>query len=158
LECCFSDLPARVLEGGSNRVSITAPVHLCRRSEIGLRFTAVWEHKTGMARSSGVVEAQNRVPRSWVLQLDGAVETFVLEKRYSDDSPATLIVDDTRVPARVVDRSESGVGCMVPALAKLEVGQRVQVIVGNHDRAGTIARVRPLGNQLRVGIRLDDVD
>jgi hypothetical protein len=157
LECCYTDLPARVLDADANRVSISAPVHLCRRPEIGMRFSAVWEHKTGMARSGGVVESQSRLPRNWVLQLAQPIEPLLIEKRYADDSPATLIVDGTRVPARVVDRSENGVGCMVPALVKLEPGQRVRVTVGNHDRAGAVARVRPLGNQLRVGIRLDEL-
>jgi hypothetical protein len=39
----------------------------------------------------------------------------------------------------------------------MEPGQRVSVRVGDHERAGTIARVRGFGNQVKVGIRLDEL-
>jgi hypothetical protein len=157
LECCLVDLPARVLSAQGTQISVTAPVHMCKRQELGARVTAIWDCKTGIARSTGTVESQRRLPPTWVLNLDGAIEHLTLEERYPDDSPGMLDIGDKRVPARVVDRSLNGVGCLVPALVRLRPGQRVNITVGRHDRAGTIARVQPLHNQLRVGIRLDEI-
>lgn len=157
LECCDVELPSRVLEVQSTRVLITAPIHPCRRPELGVRCTAVWESKTGLMQSAGYVESHRRTPPSWVLRFEGAIEKILVEERYPDDSPGTLEVDGTRLPARVVDRSLHGAACLVPSLMKLRRGQRVRVSVGDHSRQGTIARVHSLGNQLRVGIRLDDV-
>ena len=157
LECCEIDLPSRVLDTQSTRVLITAPIHVCRRPEIGVQCTAIWESKTGLLRTTGYVESHRRLPPSWVLRLEGVIERVVIEERYPDDSPGTLEVDGARLPARVVDRSLHGAACVVPALVKLRRGQRVRIRVGNHDRRGTIARVQPLGNQLRVGLRLDDI-
>jgi hypothetical protein len=157
LECCGRDLPARVLASEGSRVSITAPVHVCRRSVIGAALTAVWSSKTGTAKSTGTVESLRRLPPTWVLSLDDAIEPVEVEERFPDDSPGMLDIGGKRVPARVVDRSLHGVGCLVPALVQLTPGQRVQIIVGKHERSGTVARVQPLHNQLRVGIRLDDV-
>ncbi len=118
---------------------------------------AIWESKTGVLRSTGYVESHRRLPPSWVLRFEGAIEKVLIEERYPDDSPGTLDVCGTRLPARVIDRSLHGAACLVPALVRLRRGQRVRITVGNHDRAGTIARVQPLGNQLRVGIRLDEI-
>jgi hypothetical protein len=156
LECCDIDLPSRVLEAQSTRVLITAPIHVCRRPEIGVQCTAIWESKTGVSRSTGYVESHRRLPPSWVLRFEGAIERVVIEERYPDDSPGTLDVSGTRLPARVVDRSLHGAACLVPALVRLRPGERVRITVGDHNRRGTIARVQPLGNQLRVGIRLDE--
>ena len=89
--------------------------------------------------------------RRWV------APTWLQALRYPDDSPGTLDIGTARLPARVVDRSFNGVACVVPALANLRPGARVRVIVGRYERAGTIARVRSFGNQLRVGIRLDEL-
>ena len=94
-------------------------------------------------------------PPTWVLLLNDDVEPIDIEERYPDDSPGTLDIGTARLPAQIVDRSLHGVGCVVPALVRLRPGQRVRVVVGAHDRAGVIARVRPMGNQLRVGVRLD---
>ena len=157
LECCDVDLPSRVLEVQPTRVLITAPIHPCRRPEVGVRCTAVWESKTGLLQSTGYVESHRRVPPSWVLRLEGVIERILVEERYPDDSPGTLEVNGSRLPARVIDRSLHGAACLVPALVRLRRGQRARLSVGDHARGGTIARVHPLGNQLRVGIRLDDV-
>jgi hypothetical protein len=158
LACCNIDLPTRVVDVQGARVFVTAPLHVCRRSEIGAQFTATWESNRGVGRSSGTVESQRRHPPTWVLSVDGPIEFLDLEPRYSDDSPGLVDIGGTRLPARIVDRSLHGVGCVVPALAALRPGQRVRVIVGRHSRAGTIARVRPFGTQLRLGIRLDEVE
>jgi hypothetical protein len=157
LECCNVDLPARVLEVLGTRVFITAPVHPCRRPEVGVRCSAIWQGKTGLAESKGYVESHRRLPPSWVLRFEGPIERVNIEERYPDDSPGTLIVDGARVPVRVVDRSVHGAGCLVPALVRLRVGQQVRIVVGKHERAGVVARVQLLGNQLRVGLRLDDL-
>lgn len=156
MECCATDLPARVLDTEQpGRVWITAPIHLCRLPEVGMRFTATWESKTGLARSGGTIEAQQERPRRWQLQFDEPVEHLSVEERYPDDSPGFLDLGQTRLPARIIDRSYHGVGCIVPALAQLKPGQRVIVTVGEHRRAGAITRVRGFGNQVRVGVRLD---
>jgi hypothetical protein len=157
LDCCGEDLPTRALELQGSRVFVSAPLHLCRRSEIGAGFIATWDAKAGVCRSSGTVESLRRHPPAWVLRFEGSVDVLDIEKRFSDDSAGLLDIGDARLPARIIDRSLHGVGCLVPALTKLRPGQRVRVIVGRHDRAGTVARVRSFGNQLRVGIRLDDV-
>ncbi|HET9730875.1 MAG TPA: PilZ domain-containing protein [Acidimicrobiia bacterium] len=157
LTCCGRDLPTRVLDVDGTRVSVTAPVHLCKRAELGMEFTAVWEGKTGVARSGGTIESQRRLPPTWVLALEAPIERLDIEERYPDDSPGTLEVGDTRLPARFIDRSLHGVACLVPALIRLEQGQRVRVIVGKHEREGAIARVQSIRNQLRVGIRLDEL-
>jgi hypothetical protein len=157
LDCCGVDLPARVVGVQGMRVSISAPIHLCSRPELGSHFAATWDCKTGVARATGTVESQRRVPPTWVLHIAGPIERLDVEPRFPDDSPGLLDLGDSRLPARIIDRSLHGVACLVPALAPLKPGQRVRVTVGRHERAGTIARVRPFGNQLRVGIRLDEV-
>jgi hypothetical protein len=165
LECCTIDLPSRVLEvpraqGGEAHVLrawITSPIHLCGRPEIGTRCTATWQSKTGLARSTGEVELQQQRPRRWLLRLDDKIERIASEERLPDDSPGMLDLGFARLPARIIDRSFHGVGCVVPALAQLKPGQRVSVHVGNHKRTGTIARVRGFGNQVRVGIQLDEL-
>ncbi len=145
------------MEAEGTRVTVTAPVHLCRRDEVGMRVTAVWDGKTGAARARGVVASQQRRPTAWVLQLEPAIEALDIEERFPDDSTGTIEVGATTLPARIIDRSYHGVGCLVPAIISLERGQRARVIVGVHKRKGTIARVRRIGNQLRVGIELDEV-
>jgi hypothetical protein len=85
------------------------------------------------------------------------VELLSVEERYPDDSPDFLDLGNARLPARIIDRSFHGVGCIVPGLARLEPGQRVTVTVGDHQRAGTISRVRGFGNLVRVGVRLDEI-
>ena len=157
LECCAVDLPTRVLDVQGTSVFVTAPIHLCGRRELHARFSSTWESKTGIARSTGSVESQRRLPPTWVLKLEGPIERLEIEERFPDDTPGTLEVGSTRLPARVVDRSIHGAACVVPAMVRIQPGQRVRVIVGQHDRKGTVARVRPLANQLRVGIRLDDI-
>jgi hypothetical protein len=157
LPCCTTNLPARVLTVDGNSISITAPVHLCGTPEANARLTAVWEGKTGFYRATGVVASKRQRPPSWVVALHAPIERLEIEPRYPDDSAGTLDVGASRLPARIVDRSLHGVACVVPALTQLRPGQRVRVIVGQHNRAGTIANVRPLNNQLRVGIHLDDV-
>jgi hypothetical protein len=156
LECCNIDLPARVLEVLGTRVFITAPVHPCRRPELGVQCSAIWQCKMGLASSTGYVESHRRLPPSWVLRFEGPIEQVIIEERYPDDSPGTLIVDGTRVPVRVIDRSEHGAGCLVPAVVRLRVGQHVRIVVGKHERTGAVARVQVIGNQLRVGLRLDN--
>jgi hypothetical protein len=150
-------LPTRVVESESDAITVRAPVHLCRRPEVGMKFSAVWDCTTGVARSAGVVQSQRRVPPTWILHFQGPIEHFVVEERYPDDSPGTLDLGEQRLPARIIDRSLHGVACVVPAVVRVERGQRVRVIVGRHEREGTVARVSNLGNQLRVGIRLDPV-
>jgi hypothetical protein len=165
LECCAVDLPSRVLEvprpDGSGaqlvRAWITTPIHICGRPELGSRFIATWRGKTCFARATGTVELQQQRPRRWLLQFDSAIARIDVEERLPDDSPGSLDLGFTRLPARIVDRSYHGVGCVVPALAPMEPGQRVSVVVGDHKRAGTIARVRGFGNQVRVGIQLDEL-
>ena len=165
LECCAVDLPSRVLEvprtDGSDahlvRAWITSPIHLCGRPELGSRCIATWRGKTAFARATGTVESQQQRPRRWLLQFDSAIARIDIEERLPDDSPGFLDLGFTRLPARIVDRSYHGVGCVVPALAQMEPGQRVSVVVGDHKRAGTIARVRGFGNQVRVGIQLDEL-
>ena len=122
-----------------------------------MRIVAVWDCKTGAARAGGTVESQTRRPNAWVLELDAEIESLVIEERLPDDSAGTLEVGATTLPARIIDRSFHGVGCLVPAIVSLRPGQRARVIVGDHNRKGTIARVRRIGNQLRVGIELDDI-
>src|SRR6476620_3148614 len=99
--CCVIDLPARVLEVQDTRVTISAPIHLCRRPETGARFTATWDCKTGVARASGTVESQRPRPPTWVVALDGAIERIDVEQRYPDDSPGVLDIGTARLPARV---------------------------------------------------------
>jgi hypothetical protein len=157
LECCTTDLPTRVLEVEGTRVCVTAPVHLCRRQEIGMRVTAVWDCKTGAARAGATIESQPRRPNAWVLRLDAMIEALDIEERLSDDSAGVIEVGSTTLPARIIDRSYHGVGCLVPAIVTLQPGQRARIVVGEHKRKGTIARVRRIGNQLRVGVQLDDM-
>jgi hypothetical protein len=158
MDCCEVDLPARVLDTEQpTRVWITAPLHVCGKPEVGMHCVATWECSTGLARSNGTVEVQQQRPRRWRLCFDGRIEHLTIEERYPDDSPGFLDLGFARLPARITDRSFHGVGCVVPALAQLEPGQRVSVRVGDHERAGTIARVRGFGNQVKVGIRLDEL-
>ena len=156
LQCCTTDWPEHVFSTRTGHaVSITAPIHLCRRSPLDATFDTIWDSKTGPARASGVVESVRPRPPTWVLLLNDDVEPIEIEERYPDDSPGTLDIGTARLPAQIVDRSFHGVGCVVPALVHLRPGQRVRVVVGVDHRAGVIACVRPLGNQLRVGVRLD---
>jgi hypothetical protein len=109
-----------------------------------------------VSRANGVESSRPRPP-TWNLRVSGPIERLEIEERFPDDSQRMLDIGISCPPARILDRSLHGVACVVPALTQLRPGRRVRVIVAKRDRAGTIARVRALNNQLRVGIRLDEL-
>ena len=108
LPCCMTDLPACVLNGATNGSRSPRRVHVCGVQAVGGDCTAVWEHKSGVARDMGASKSQRSWPPTWVLQFEGPVENVEVEERLPDDSPGTLVVGEHRLPAEIVDRSLYG--------------------------------------------------
>lgn len=156
LACCGADRPARTITAADGLVTIAQPFHPCRVAAVGDGALLVWSTGNGVRTVAGDLQAVLSRPPRWCIRVRGSVGALNRrsEPRYEFGAMAAIWSRRGMVPARIVDRSRSGLGCLVGGGAPLVQHDVVTVEVAGETLRALVVRVRPSGRSLDVGLRL----
>lgn len=156
LVCCDADRPARVISAAGDVVTIAQPLHPCGAAAMGDPAELVWSTGGDVRTVAGeIVSVRGRPPR-WGIRVTASAEAANRrsEPRYEFGAVAAIWFSRGMVPARVVDRSRSGLGCRVGGGAPLKQRDVVTVELAGETLRALVVRVRPAGRTLDVGLKI----
>ncbi|GIU86351.1 MAG: hypothetical protein KatS3mg009_0866 [Acidimicrobiia bacterium] len=154
--CCGAELPTRVVGHEGESLVLVRPAHSCGADAVGREVLVTWTVGDGLRCADGVVRAVRGAPVRWVVGLSGppVAPNRRREERVECRDTAVLRAGRAMIPAQVVNRSRSGLGCLVGGASRLAVHQEVTVEMHGRRARARVVRVRPAGTSLDVGLRL----
>lgn len=156
LGCCGTESPTRVVGVQGTKLVLVRPVHTCDAPVVDRRVTVLWADGGEQFGADGVVRAVGGQPVRWFVEVVGEPSSANRrqESRSNCSDMAVLRRGTTMIPAHVVNRSSSGLGCLVGGASRIAVGQEVTVELRGHRALARVVRVRPSGASLDVGLQL----
>lgn len=156
LICCAVDRPTRVASIDGSVIVLSRPYHPCRSVASGEHVSIVWSVDGQMVGTVGELrEVPGRTPR-WHVRVTDAVAPA--ERRGDPRFPvyalAIIRTEAGMIPAHVVDRSRTGLGCRTGGAARIERNAVVTVEIGDEVVRARVVRARPAGSSLDVGLRV----
>jgi hypothetical protein len=156
LGCCGTESPTRVVAVQDAKLVLVRPVHTCDAPVVDRRVTVLWADDGEQFSADGVVRAVGGQPVRWFVEVVGepSPANRRQESRSSCHDMAVLRRGSTMIPARVVNRSSRGLGCLVGGASRIAAGEEVTVELRGHRALARVVRVRPSGASLDVGLQL----
>lgn len=156
LGCCGNESPTRVVGVQGTKLVLVRPVHTCGAPVVDQRVTVLWADEGEHFGADGMVRAIGGQPVRWFVDIVGepSPANRRQESRSNCRDMAVLRRGSTMIPARVVNRSSKGLGCLVGGASRIAVRQEVTVELRGRRALARVVRVRPSGASLDVGLQL----